>query len=107
MTLKPQSLRSVRLFQFESTTILTNTCLIVGEYFRYFDKDGSGSLNEAEFDQLCKHMTSGGYDLKRLNFNIYSVDKDFDGLVTFNEFICKMIDLGALDAADGTRPTHG
>ena len=80
----------------------------MGDYFRYFDSDGNGELNEDEFNMLCLHMVEvGGYDLNRLNFKIEVLDKDGDGVVTFNEYIVHMIGLGALDGKDGSRPVHG
>lgn len=76
-------------------------------YFRSFDKDNSGVLDRKEFEQLCKSMEAGGYNLKRLNFRMDALDKNGDGQINFNEFINYFIGLGALDTVDGTRPTHG
>lgn len=79
----------------------------MGDYFRFFDSEGTGDLNEEEFRNMTAHMEKGGYDLKKINFSYEALDANGDGKVSFNEYVNKMIDLGALDAFDGTRPVHG
>lgn len=79
----------------------------LGDYFRHFDRDRNGTLDKKEFAAMGEHMAKNGYNLKMMNFNFDAIDKDGSGAVTFNEYIAYMVDMGALDKVDGTRPVHG
>lgn len=79
----------------------------VSEEFRSFDSDKSGQLDNGEFKKMCDSMEAKGWNLKAINFSLEALDLNRDGLVSFNEYVAKMIDLGALDKVDGTRPIHG
>lgn len=78
----------------------------MGDYFRYFDHDGSGALDRREFANLCQHMEQGGYDLQQIRFDPEHVDRDQSGTVTFNEYLAHMISLGVLDSATNGRPLN-
>lgn len=78
----------------------------ISEFFRYYDVDRDGSLSRAEFAKLAAQMESTGYNLKLMGFSFDLLDKDGDGAIEFNEFVDYLIDTGALDRADGTRPVH-
>lgn len=76
----------------------------IGQFFQKFDKDESGALDAAEFALMHKEMQRNS---KPVNIDFSTLDRNSDGKITFNEFIYFMIDRGALDAEDGTRPLHG
>ena len=47
------------------------------------------------------------YNVKLMGFEWELLDRDNSGVIEFNEVLAYMIDSGALDREDGTRPVHG
>lgn len=79
----------------------------IGQFFQLYDKDNSGALEAGEFVNMRRDLEQNLYDSKELGLNFNSLDHNADGKISFNEFVFFMIDQGAVDAADGTRPIHG
>ena len=74
--------------------------------FEVFDTDGSGSLGADEVLEILTKMTAGGTPLSEADAMefIKEFDRDGDGLLDLNEFICAMgVVSDAVDAdQDGT-----
>lgn len=79
----------------------------IGQFFAIYDADFSGSLEAGEFVRMRKDLEQSQYNTKAMGLDFKTLDRNGDGKITFNEFVHYMIDQGALDAGDGTRPIHG
>jgi Ca2+-binding EF-hand superfamily protein len=53
-------------------------------YFKKFDEDLSGELDQTEFVMMCKDMK---WDAKSTAMSLVFLDTDGDGLISFNEFL--------------------
>ena len=54
-------------------------------YFKKFDEDLSGELDQTEFVAMCKEMK---WDAKSTAMSLVFLDTDGDGLISFQEFLC-------------------
>jgi len=65
-------------------------------YFRYFDKDGSGSLDRKEFPSLYADLVKNNFTKLSLEKCLGDLDKNHDGLISFNEYVDWLIRIGSL-----------
>ena len=65
-------------------------------YFRYFDKDGSGVLDKPEFAKLHADLVKNKLTTKTLDQAIADLDTNNDGKVEFNEYIEWLVRIGSI-----------
>eukprot|EP01098_Paradermamoeba_levis_P001040 TRINITY_DN1116_c0_g1_i2.p1 TRINITY_DN1116_c0_g1~~TRINITY_DN1116_c0_g1_i2.p1 ORF type:complete len:162 (-),score=32.87 TRINITY_DN1116_c0_g1_i2:107-592(-) len=68
-------------------------------YFKYFDKDRTGSITAAEFGDLHADLTKNRYTTKSLEESLKELDQSGDGSVSFNEYVHWLVRIGSLKLA--------
>jgi len=69
---------------------------VASNYFRYFDKDNSGSIEKSEFNRLHADLVKNKLTTKDLESCLKDLDENSDGRVEFNEYIDWLIRIGSL-----------
>eukprot|EP01115_Flamella_aegyptia_P002637 TRINITY_DN136756_c0_g1_i1.p1 TRINITY_DN136756_c0_g1~~TRINITY_DN136756_c0_g1_i1.p1 ORF type:complete len:164 (+),score=63.79 TRINITY_DN136756_c0_g1_i1:45-536(+) len=65
-------------------------------YFRYFDKDNSGSLDHEEFKKLHADLVKNKWTTKSVEACLADLDSNNDGHIEFNEYVEWLVRLGSL-----------
>jgi len=65
-------------------------------YFQYFDKDKSGSIDRKEFTALHADLVKNKFTSKSLDNCLADLDENNDGKVEFNEYIDWLVRLGSI-----------
>lgn len=65
-------------------------------YFKYFDKDSSGSVNRSEFEKLHADLVKNRFTTHSLEDCLATLDANNDGQVQFNEYMDWLKNIGSL-----------
>jgi Ca2+-binding EF-hand superfamily protein len=85
-----------QLFKLDEQTSQVISAYI--NYYRYFDKDNSGSVDATEFRALHADLVKNGYGsyLTNADSDLAKLDTSGDGTVCFNEYIAWLVSIGAI-----------
>eukprot|EP01092_Planopodium_desertum_P006281 TRINITY_DN2600_c0_g1_i1.p1 TRINITY_DN2600_c0_g1~~TRINITY_DN2600_c0_g1_i1.p1 ORF type:complete len:166 (-),score=30.63 TRINITY_DN2600_c0_g1_i1:102-599(-) len=65
-------------------------------YFKYFDKDQSGTISAAEFKTLHADLIKNKLTTKPVEKCLEELDKDRSGTVSFNEYVDWLVAIGSV-----------
>jgi len=66
------------------------------QYFRYFDKDGSGVLDRTEFASLHADLVKNKFTTKTLDDCLKDLDSNRDNKISFNEYVDWLVRIGSI-----------
>jgi Ca2+-binding EF-hand superfamily protein len=57
------------------------------DFFKYYDKDRSGTIDRAEFKPVYESLKAAGHQLGTIDQALTALDKSGDGLISLNEYV--------------------